>query len=175
MAKPQVRDLVPKDLPAAKVVELFITRYVNGDRDLKVAACSVGLPPELGERLYKNEKVRKRIDHKILLIDTAEAKIKAQANLLTVHRLDAALYEEVSSKKNGSVRVRAIELGYKRTGLIRDGEFYVAPDPNANNNAPSIYRAQQTKMRQTVTEITHTDSTVIPVQHHDPIFAVKEY
>jgi hypothetical protein len=172
MAKPKVRDLVPKDdLPPAPVVERFITRYVN-ERDLKIAACGVGLPPEMGEKLYKNEKVRKRIDHKILLIDTAEAKIKAQKSMLSVDCIDAALYEEV---KNKASRKWSLRLAYERKGVIRDGEFYVAPDPNANNNAPSMYRAQQTTLRHTVTEITHTDAAAIPVQHHDPIFAVKEY
>lgn len=170
MAKPKVRDLVPKDdLPAAPVVERFITRYVN-DRDLAIAACAVGLDPKMGEKLYKNEKVRKRIDHKILLEDTATAKLRAQAKQLTIDRLDAALCEEVSKKSNGQVRIRAIELGYKRTGLIRDGEFYVAPDPKDSRNSPSIYQSKQITMRRTVTE--EVTQTIPPAE---PAFKVLEY
>jgi hypothetical protein len=163
MAKPRVSTLVPKGgLPPAAVVERFITFFVN-ERDAKLAACKASLMPEMGAKLYKHPRIRARIDHKILLIDVEEAKLRAKSKRLTVERLDAALVEEVDSKKNGHIRVRAIELGYRRTGLIRDGEFYVAPDPSANKNAPSIYQARQTKVTATVTkEVTD-------------IFAVREY
>lgn len=176
MPRAKMKDLVPSgDLPPAASVQRFVTFYVS-TRDLKTAACLAQLDPKMGEKLYKEPKVRESIDKKILLVDIEEAKVKAQANLLTVDRLDAALFEEVKSKKNGHIRVRAIELGYRRTGLIRDGEFYVAPDASANKNAPSIYRAQQTTLRQTVTtELTRTDAQMLAGNQSDPIFAVKEY
>jgi len=159
-------------MPMAAQVQRFITYYVNC-RDLKEAACKVALMPEMGEKLFKLPKVRAAIQKRINIVETEIAKQAAKAHMLTVPLLDASLVEEVKSKKNGHIRIRAIELGYKRTGMIRDGEFYVAPDPNANRNAPSIYRAQQTTLRQTVTtELTHTNAQVAPV---DPIFAVKEY
>lgn len=177
MPRPRMKELVPPDdMPAAAVVQKFVTMFVNY-RDLKQAACLVGLDAKMGPVLYKEPKVRAAIDRKILLVDIEDAKVKAQANQLTVDRLDAALFEEVKSKKNGHVRVRAIELGYRRRGMIREGEFYVAPDPTKGNNAPSMYRAHQTTLRQTVTtEVTHTAAEVIPpTQQPDPIFAVQEY
>lgn len=151
MARPRIDKLVPKDdLPPTAVVQRFITFYIN-ERDLKLAACKASLMPEMGEKLYRQPKVRQIIDRKIMLIDIEEAKVKARANLLTVAFIDSVVYEELKSKKNGHVRVRAAELAYRRTGLIRDGEFYVAPDANVNQNAPSVYQAQIT-MRRTVTE-----------------------
>lgn len=156
----------------AAQVQRFIMNYVNC-RDLKEAACRVSLMPEMGERLFKEPKVRAAIQKRINIVEIEMLKQTAKAHLLTVPLLDASLVEEVKSRKNGHIRIRAIELGYKRTGMIRDGEFYVAPDPNVNKNAPSIYRAQQTTLRQTVTtELTQTNAQVATV---DPIFAVKEY
>lgn len=163
-----------KRLPPTAAVSRFITFYVN-HRDLKLAACQAGLDPAMGTKLYRVPEVQKKIAHKIMLIDVEMAKLKAKANLLTVDQMDAALYEEIHSKKNGHVRVRAIELGYRRTGLIRDGEFYVAPDPSSNRNAPSIYRAQQTTMRRTVTEEVTQIAAQISAPVPDPIFAVREY
>lgn len=174
MSKTRVKDLVPADdLPPAKQAQQFVTFYVN-HRDLKLAACQANLDPDMGAKLYRAPKIRAMIDRKILLVDVEDAKLKAAASRLTVDRLDAALVEEVRSKKNGHIRVRAIELGYRRTGLIRDGEFYVAPNPNDKSNAPSMYRASQTTLRHTVTtEVIQSEAQA--AQQHDPIFAVKEY
>lgn len=172
MPKPRIKDLVPTDdMPMAAQVQRFITHYVNC-RDLKEAACKVSLMPEMGEKLFKQPKVRTAIQKRINLVETEIAKQTAKAQLLTVPLLDASLVEEVKSRKNGHIRIRAIELGYKRTGLIRDGEFYVAPDPNANKNAPSIYQSKQITMRRTVTEeVTQTMPTVAA----EPAFKVLEY
>lgn len=174
--KHRIRDLVPaNDLPPASQVQRFITFYVN-HRDLKLAACQASLTPEMGERLYREEKVRTRIDKKILLIDVEEARLRARSNQLTVAKLDCTLLELLQKKELGHVRLKAAELGYRRTGLIKDGEFYVAPDPNHKQTGPSMYRAQQTTLRHTVTtEVVKTDAQVTPVQHFDPIFAVQEY
>lgn len=166
----RVRDLVPSDdLPPSSQVMKFVTFYV-AHRDLKLAACQAYLLPEMGAKLYRDKKVRALIDRKTLLLDVEEAKLKAKANLLTVDRLDATLIDLLGKKENGHVRLRATELGYKRTGLIKDGEFYVAPDPTAGNNQPSIY---QTTLRRTVTEeVTQTHPPALPAA---AIFAVKEY
>lgn len=172
----RVSDLIPSDpdLPPSAVVQKFATFYSHHE-DLKLAACQAKLMPEMGAKLYRNPKVREIIDRKLLLIEVENAKLAARSKQLTADRLDVALLEEVASKKNGHVRVRAIELGYRRTGMIRDGEFYVAPDPAANKNAPSIYRASQVTVKRTMTateEVTHTQAAAAVA---DPIFAVKEY
>lgn len=172
MPRKTVKSLVPQDdLPLAAEVQRFITQYVNC-RDLKEAACRASLMPEMGERLFKQPRVRLAIQRRINLVEREMAALTAKAQLLTVPLLDASLVEEVKSKKNGHIRIRAIELGYKRTGLIRDGEFYVAPDPNANRNAPSIYQSRQLTARRTVTEEVTETVTKVEV---NPVFAVREY
>lgn len=171
MPKRTVRTLVPKrnDLPLAAETQRFVAYYVNC-RDLKTAAATAGLMPEMGEKLFKQPKVKAAIQKRINLYEKELAAQAAKAHLLTVPLLDSALVEEVKSRKNGHIRIRAIELGYKRTGLIRDGEFYVAPDPSSNKNAPSIYQSRQLTARRTVTEeVTETVTQV------DPVFAVREY
>jgi len=175
--RPRVSTLVPNDdLPPGPQVQKFITYYIN-HFDLKLAACQAKLMPEMGERLYKHPKVKALIDRKVMILDVEKAKLKARAETLTVSLLDASLAEEVKSKKNGGIRIRAIELGYKRTGLIRDGEFYVAPETTSNKNAPSIYQSRQITLRRTVTEeVTQTETAKLPKPPEtNPIFAVREY
>lgn len=171
MRKTRVTDLVTNDdLPPAKQAQQFVTFYVN-HRDLKLAACQAALDPDMGEKLYRNPKIRASIDAKLLLIDVENAKLKAKADRLTVDRVDAALMEEVGRRDS---RKWSLRLAYERKGLIRDGEFYVAPNASDKSNAPSMYRAQQTTLRHTVTtEVIHAEAQAS--QQHDPIFAVKEY
>lgn len=149
----RVKDLVQaEDLPPAKQAQQFVTFYVN-HRDLKLAACQAKLDPDMGPKLYRVPKIRKMIDSKILLIDVENAKLKAQADRLTVDRLDSALVEEVDSKKNGHIRVRAIELGYRRTGLIRDGEFVgVNKGAGGLNPAKTYGQIHTTTVRETTTK-----------------------
>lgn len=157
---PRVRDLVPDDLPPAAQVQKFETFYISY-RDLKLAACKAGLKPSMGERLYRESKVRERIEKKIALVDAEEAKVQAKANLLTVSLIDSLVVEQLKRKER--LAPDMFKLAYGRVGLVRDGEFYVAPDPGQNVNAPSIYRRTRTVTEQ-LTE------TVV-----NPIFAVKEY
>lgn len=179
MPKPvrkRVDSLVPKnDMPPDPIVSKFVTLYV-AHRDLQLAAAQVRLAPEMGARLYKNEKVREAIDRKIMLIDAEEAKLRAKANLLSVHRIDAALMDEI---KRVDSRKWSLRLGYERTGLIKGGEFYVAPDPNANKNAPSIYQARQTTTMRKVTEEVTTETVVsapaLPKTEEPTAFRIIEY
>jgi len=168
----------PDDLPPGAAVQRFIFFYVN-ERDLQLAATKAGLEPEMGERLYREPKVRAAIEKKIHLVDVEHAKLAAQALSLNVSLLDASLAEEVKNKKSGAVRMRAIELGYKRTGVMRDGEFVLAPDPDAARKAPSIYQSRQTILRRTVTEeMLQTTATELPTDETSlnlPQFKVLEY
>jgi hypothetical protein len=162
-------------MPPAKQTQIFIAAYVN-TRDLAEAAALARLDTKWGRILYKEPKVRAQIDRKINLIDVEDAKLKAQSNKLTADILDAALVQEVLNKKGGQTRIRAIELGYRRKGLMREGEFYVAPDPVADRNAPSMYGSRQTTLRRTVTEeVTHTEPAAPPPPTANDIFTVREY
>lgn len=168
MPRQRVRDLVPKDdaLPPAAQVQRFVTFYV-GTRDLKEAACKANLQPEMGEKLYKNDRVRKLIDHQILLANVESAKLRAKANMLTVDRVDAALVGQIQKKDR--VPPEMFKIAYGRVGLLKDGEFYIAPDPNQTKTQPGIYQRQTTARRTVTEELTRTETVV------DPIFAVQEY
>jgi len=174
MAKPTLKDLVPTDdKPLPRQVQRFITHYVHAGRDLKEAACKADLDPKWGEKLWNQPKVRAAIERKLATIEKEMAKQTAKAALLGVELVDETL---VSQLKRRTERVPAeiIKIGYGRVGLLKDDEFYVAPDPNHNKNAPSIYQ-RQTIAKRTVTteteEVTQTE-TVIPV---DPIFETRLY
>lgn len=159
--KHRIRDLVPaNDLPPASQVQRFITFYVN-HRDLKLAACQASLTPEMGERLYREEKVRTRIDKKILLIDVEEARLRARANQLTVDRLDCTVLELLTPKHPGLVRKQAAELGYKRIGLIRDGEFVgISKAGSSVGGAKTYGQLTTTTLRRTTTEeVVHATET----------------
>jgi hypothetical protein len=154
------------ELPSKALINRFIHFYTTSVafKDEDRAGRMAHIEPRLVQRIMKDGEIRQEIDRKLSILEIEQAKLEAHARLLTVGVLDSALFEEVRSKKNGSVRIRAIELGYKRTGLIRDGEFYVAPDPAANQNAPSIYQAQTTVKRTVTEEVTQTRAVAAAVQ-----------
>jgi len=153
MPKKRVKDLVPADdLPLAKEAQRFITFYLSC-RDLKEAACKCGLDPAMGEKLFQVPRVRNAIQRRINLVEMESAKLRAKADLLTVDLLDASLCDEVKSKRNGHIRIRAIELGYKRTGLIRDGEFVGIQQKGGGVGTARTYgQVQTTTMTRTTTE-----------------------
>jgi len=171
MPRAKLKDLVGEaDLPPARQVQAFISKYVHGGRDLERAACLAKLDPKLGKKLYLVPKIRESIDRQIAMIEFEQAKLTAKATMLGVELIDSAVVESLTRKKD-RLQPEIVRIAYGRVGLIRDGEFYVAPDPSQNKNAPSIYQAAQTSMRRTVTEeVTHTQVVVT-----DPIFSVKEY
>ena len=132
-------------------IDRFIQFYVT-NRDVSKAAKMAHISVTDGNKLMREPAVKKSIEKRIDLIEMEMAKLEAKATMLTVNVLDGALMEEIQNKKSG-VRLRAIELGFRRTGMIRDGEFFVPQPPSGENSGPNIYRAlQTTTLRRTVTE-----------------------
>lgn len=166
---PKLKDLVGEnDLPPARQVQLFVTKYVHGGRDLARAACLANLDPKMGKKLYLVPKVRHSIDKQIALIEAEQAHHTAKAALLGVELIDSAVVDSLT-KKGERLQPEIVRIAYGRVGLIRDGEFYVAPDPNQPKNQPGIYQRQTTAKRTVTEEVTRTETVL------DPIFAVKEY
>lgn len=167
MKRKTVRQILPKDndLPMAKDVLRFIGFYMNSF-DLKEAACKIGLAPEAGEKLFKVPRIKDAIQRRVNLLEGERSRLKAKAELLTVDLLDASLCEEVKSKNNGHIRVRAIELGYRRTGLIRDGEFVGVQQSRGTGNSAKTYgQIHTTTIRKTTTEeLVQSSETAVQVR-----------
>jgi len=169
MPRAKLKDLVGEDeMPPARQVQVFVTKYVHGGRDLERAACLANLDPKLGKKLYLVPKVRAAIDRQIALIESEQAKLTARASSLGVDLIDSVMVGQLTRKKE-RIQPELFKIAYGRVGLLKDGEFYVAPDPNQPKNQPGIYQRQTTAKRTITEEVTKTETVI------DPIFAVKEY
>jgi hypothetical protein len=134
-------------------VQRFIQVYV-GCRDKEKAALRSGFEAEAGDKLLSKKPIRAEIERKIRIIDLETAKLTAQANKLQVELIDSELVKtiKISAKTGGTTKVKAMELGYERLGILRDGAFVVIQEKE--NAAPSIYRALHTTTVRQITEVT---------------------
>jgi hypothetical protein len=103
-------------------LQYAIEHYVD-TRDPDRAAGLAGMEPKEFRRMMKHEDVAAIIQKKLDLVDQANAQWRAQARVLTVDRLDAALAESITKFTGAKTlrdRVKAIEIGYKRHGALKE-------------------------------------------------------
>lgn len=173
-----------KDLPLSAQVQAFITSYLNTE-DLEKAALNAGFEPQIGKQLYRRKAIREEIDRRMAAVKGHVEKLIAQRKVVTVDALDRNLMRVVSLPTKAikeapalaASKVRAIELGYQRTGILIDGNFIpdAGSDANKPDEAPRIFRAteqsiithQVTETHQTVTTRAVAGATP-PVRHAEP-------
>lgn len=135
--------------PICKQYLDWITQYVNC-QDAEKAAIAVGLPAEMGKKLYRRAAIRAEIDKRMAAINGTVAAIIAHKRVVTVELLDQNLGQIIKLTKKqilaapplAAAKVKALELGYRRVGLLIDGDFI--PDNNSQTakpeEAPRIFR-----------------------------------
>ena len=135
--------------PLSGAAWAFIYAFIDC-RDVAQAAAIAKLSTYSGHRLYRNPRVYREIQRQRDFEDTEKAKLKARQRMLTVEFLDAQLQETVKELEPGVPKVKALELGYARTGVLVKG---APPEkPPAPAESPQIYRALQTTTLRRVTE-----------------------
>lgn len=108
--------------PLSPQLQCAIEHYVD-TRDPDRAAQLARMEPKEFRRFMKHEDVAALIQKKVDLVDIANAQVRAQARVLTVDKLDASLVEVLTKFKGAKTlreRVKAIEIGYKRHGALRE-------------------------------------------------------
>jgi hypothetical protein len=143
------RTIAKKDLPFTGKINQFISYYVSTE-DLSLAAKKCGLEVEHARRLYARKGIREAIDKRLEVVHEAQAKLVAKYRMVTVEMIDDQL---VTAMKKGAQRgdPRALELGYRRMGIFRNGEFIGLDNPNepvaAGAHPPPIFRVERTVTR----------------------------
>lgn len=142
---------MPKKDPFSGSINRFVSYYVDLE-DLAKAAIQTGLSFSAAQKLYRDKAVRAEIDRRLDKLHGEEAKLRAKARQITVIYLDDKLVEAV---KHGAAKgdTKALELGYQRVGMYRDGEFLGVPradqvTPKADAQ-PMIYRAMERTVTRT--------------------------
>lgn len=107
-----------RDLPFDGTTNRFIVFYAQY-RDLERAAKAVHITLPQAKRLYRKPDVRAEIDIRINVVDAELAKLEAKAIWLNEAKLDETLLDMLDTEK-GNPRARALELGYKKLGLVSD-------------------------------------------------------
>ena len=139
----------------------FVDAYC-AHRDVGKAAIEAGYASKDGQGLYRRKAIHEEITNRMGNITAEVDKQLAKKRVVNVEMLDKSLMEVVRIPRKtlldtpalATPKVKAIELGYQRVGLLIDGNF--VPDSSSGpsqQEAPRIYRAQeQTIITHQITE-----------------------
>lgn len=131
-------------------------------RDVSKAALEAGFAAKDGIALYRRKPVFEEITRRMAPVEQEIAIRLAKKRVVNVEILDKQLMQVVTIPRKALMetpslatpKVNAIEMGYKRVGLLLDGNF--VPDASsgpAQQEAPRIYRpAEQTIITHQITE-----------------------
>ena len=148
-------------IPLEPQVLRFVDAYVSC-RDVKKAALEAGFAAKDGMGLYRRKPVFEEIARRMEPIETAIAVQVVKKRTINVEMLDKELKNVITIPRKSleatpslaTPKVNAIELGYKRVGLLLDDNF--VPDASsgpAKEEAPRIYRpSEQTIITHQITE-----------------------
>jgi hypothetical protein len=154
-------------LPLDPQLLKFVDAYLSY-RDVGKAAVEAGYQSKAGAGIYRRKAVHDEIQRRMAGIDGEVDKIIAKKRMVNVEALDKNLMQVVTIPRKTLIetpqlaasKVKAIELGYQRVGLLLDGNF--VPDASSGpekQEAPRIYRsAEQTIITHQITE---THQTVV--------------
>ena len=150
----------------------YVDEYM-GSRDVTKAAVAAGFPAKQGSAIYRRRAVHAEIERRMENVTAEADKLIAKKRvvnveildkeLMVVARIPKAILHETPSL--ATPKVNAIELGYRRIGLLVDDNFI--PDASsvaAAENAPRIYRPteQSTIITHTITETKEIVTTGAP-------------
>ena len=147
--------------PLAPQLLRFVDAYC-ACRDVKRAALEAGFAERDGTALYRRKPVFEEIARRMEPVEKEIALQLVKKRMVNVEELDKQLMQVVKIPRKtleetpslATPKVNAIEMGYKRVGLLLDGNF--VPDASsgpAQQEAPRIYRpAEQTIITHQITE-----------------------
>lgn len=139
-----------QDLPFEPAVNRFIVFFVDYDQDLARAAKTCRITVAKAKQFYRRPEVRVEIQKRLDVYLDEQAKLAAQSKKVDIRYLDSKLVIAVrEGAKKGDIK--ALELGYERLGLRRDGNFMTQAQ-STDQERPNIYRAIEQTVTQTVTQ-----------------------
>jgi len=159
--------------PLQPQVLRFIDAYC-ACRDVKRAAIEAGYGSKDGPGLYRRAAVHAEITRRLGNIEGEVDKIIAKKRVVNVEALDHELMQVVKIPRKvlletpslATPKVNAIEMGYKRIGLLIDDNF--VPDASSGpqaEQAPRIYRpAEQTIITHSITETRQVVRQTAPME-----------
>ncbi len=159
--QPQAQPLLP--LPELSGAEYkFIDAYTQC-RDAAKAAVEAGFQARSGNTIYRRPHVHAEIVRRMKNQEQETDKLIAKKRVVNVEVLDRHLMQVVTIPRKSLLetpslatpKVNAIELGYRRIGLLMDDNF--VPDAGsiaASDEAPRIFRplSEQTIITHRITE-----------------------
>lgn len=151
-------------LPLSKAQLVFCEKYAHC-QDLAQAAVEAGAAPEMGKEWYQSRKIRTEIKRIQNLVEKEKARIEARRNIVKLEKLDEHLMKLVEADyekepRLAPTKLSAVELGYKRAGILMDGNFIPEQGGGAATNPGArIYRSLETNTLITHEIITHKSST----------------
>src|ERR1700732_2988558 len=135
-------------LPLSASELRFVEAYISC-RDVAKAAVEAGYPSKDGVGLYRRKAINAEITRRSQPIEAEIAKAIVKKRTINVEMLDSNLKQVINIPRKileatpslATPKVNAIEMGYKRVGLLLDGNF--VPDAASgadHHNAPDPHR-----------------------------------
>ena len=143
-------------------------------RDVGKAALEAGFTSREGMGLYRRKAVFEEITRRMEPVEKAVTAVLVKKRLINVEMLDANLKQVITIPRKtleatpslATPKVNAIEMGYKRVGLLLDNNF--VPDASSGptkEEAPRIYRpAEQTIITHSITETRQVVRETAPME-----------
>lgn len=136
----------------------FVDAYLEC-RDVGKAAIAAGLPARMGPPLYRRENVHAVIAERMSNIEQEHDKLVATRRLVHIEMLDKNLAQVITLPRKALLenpslatpKVNAIELGYRRVGMLIDDNFI----PDGSSGPAQVEMARIYRPSEQTTIITH--------------------
>jgi hypothetical protein len=136
----------------------FVDAYLEC-RDVGKAAIAAGLPARMGPPLYRRENVHAIIAERMNNIEQEHDKLVATRRLVHIEMLDKNLAQVITLPRKALLenpslatpKVNAIELGYRRVGMLIDDNFI----PDGSSGPARVEAERIFRPAEKTTIITH--------------------
>lgn len=133
------------DLPLTKQDEKFVFWFLKY-RDVYKAAERASIPKNRAKRTYDRIEIQEEIERQQSVVERERARVQVEAEGITKAMLDVELMQLImlDSKKYSAAKLRGIELGYVRAGVLQVGNtksLDLMPSGDDETPLPTVYQA----------------------------------
>lgn len=148
----------------------FIT-WFRKYRDYYKAAERAHIAKNQAKKTYERIEIQEEIERQDGVVERERARVQVESEGITRNFLDAELLQVINldPKRHGANKLRGIELGYVRAGVLQVGNTksldLTPPNPDDEVPQPTVYSAfMSAGVRVDVTPILPSDQPPVPAQ-----------
>lgn len=127
--------------------EMKFVEWFRKYRDIYQAAAKAGIAKNQAKRTYERLEIQEEIERQDGVVERERAKVQVEAEGISRSFLDVELLQviKLDAKKHTAGKLRGIELGYVRAGVLQVGSTrsldLTPPNPDDEAPMPTVYSA----------------------------------